>query len=53
MGELGGGFKPGEDVEVEVVAAGGAVKEEGQDGEEGGERDVDAVGAGRHFYSVP
>ena len=36
VGELAGGFHPVEEVEVEVVAAGAAVYEEGQGGEERG-----------------
>jgi hypothetical protein len=36
VGELLGGFEPAEDVEVEVVAAGTAVDEERDDGEECG-----------------
>ena len=38
-GELPSGLLPGEEVEVEVVAAGAAVQEKGGDGEQGGERD--------------
>ncbi len=36
VGELAGGFHPAEEVEVEVVAAGAAVDEEWDDGEERG-----------------
>ena len=36
VGELAGGFEPTEDVEVEVVAAGAAVYQEGNDGQERG-----------------
>ena len=39
MRELPGSLLPAEEVEVEVVAAGGAVEEEGKDGEERGEWD--------------
>ena len=45
VGELAGGFEPAEEVEVEVVAAGAAVEDEGQDGEERGERDEELVEA--------
>src|ERR1700689_1738604 len=41
VGELAGGFKPVEDVEVEVVAAGGAVEDEGKDGDQRGEGEED------------
>ena len=37
VGELAGGLHPVEEVEVEVVAAGAAVQDEGKDGDEGGE----------------
>jgi hypothetical protein len=39
VAELVGGFEPVEEVEVEVVAAGAAVKDEWKDGDECGERD--------------
>ena len=43
--ELPGGFEPVEDVEVEVVATGGAVEDEGEDGYERGEREDEVVEA--------
>ena len=39
MGELAGGFEPVEEVEVEVVAAGAALEDEREDGDERGYRD--------------
>jgi hypothetical protein len=36
VGKLAGGFHPAEKVEVEVVAAGAAFDEQGEDGEERG-----------------
>ncbi len=39
VGELLGGFEPVEEVEVEVVAAGAAVEDEGKDDDECGYRD--------------
>ena len=39
MGELVGGFEPVEEMEVEVVAAGAALEDEGEDGDECGYRD--------------
>jgi hypothetical protein len=41
VGELAGGFHPVEEVEVEVVAAGAAIDEEWQDGDERGYWDED------------
>jgi hypothetical protein len=41
VGELAGGLHPVEDVEVEVVAAGAAVEQERNDGEQRGDRDED------------
>ena len=53
VAELGGGFEPVEDVEVEVVAAGGAVEDEGKGGDEGGGRDEDVWEAvARHGLSI-
>ncbi len=46
MGELAGGFEPVEDVEVEVVSAGAAVEDQGQDGDkcsDGNEEEVEAA----------
>ena len=45
VGELAGGFKPIEDVEVEVVAAGAAVEDEREDSDERGDRDEQVVEA--------
>jgi len=36
VSELAGGFHPVDEVEVEVVAAGAAVEDEGEDGDAGG-----------------
>ena len=37
--ELPGGLLPAEEVKAEIVAAGGAVKEDGRDGEQSGQGD--------------
>ena len=38
VSELAGGLLPAEQVEAEIVAAGGAAEKERKDGEQGGER---------------
>jgi len=48
MGELGGGLEPAEEVEIEVVAAGGTVAEEGENRQKRSEGDEDAVGSLGH-----
>lgn len=51
VGELPGSFEPAEEVEGEVVTAGGTVAEEGGDGDEarhGNEEEVKAVAARGH-----
>ena len=49
VAELAGGFEPVEDVEVEVVSAGAAVEEEGQDRDERGDGEYEEVESGPGF----
>ena len=52
VAKLDGSFEPAQEVEVEIVAAGGSTEKDGEDGKQSHEGDQGAAGARRHASVV-